>query len=104
MRVSEWRTWDKALKAGRSYLVGDVVPMTNFIAKYRSELTDWQKEAFIWASANPFYKLKLSTPGKEWEVYLSGEMVEFALPHHDYGGERHYISQDGKAKVLINED
>ena len=41
---------------------------------------------------------------REWHVYVRGEYVSFELPFHDAGGERLYISQDGRTKVHVDED
>jgi hypothetical protein len=31
-------------------------------------------------------------------------IVEFGLPHHCHGGEKYWVSRNGKTKVLINVD
>lgn len=97
-------TWEKMLECGRSYMVGSQVPMTQFIQSHRSALTDWQQVAYAWAVANPMWRLCVDAPGNEWEVSTEGEYVVFALPHQDAGGERHYVSNNGKSKVLVNVD
>ncbi len=104
LKPCRWSTWEGALEGGKSYLVGDSWSMADFIRKHRSPLNAWQKEAHAWAVANPYWRLVFSTPGRDWEVYSEGAYVCFALPHQDAGGERHYISRDGKTKVLINVD
>jgi len=48
--------------------------------------------------------LYVETRTHYWRVYLRGEYVEFALPHQDHGGEKHYVTKDGKTKVLVNVD
>lgn len=97
-------SWDESLRCGRSYLVGPDVPMSEFIKSHRSPLSKWQKLAYAWALANPSEKLVVRGAKNEWEVYVRGEYVEFGLPHHDAGGERHYVSKDGKSKILVNVD
>lgn len=97
--------FEEGLIAGRNYLVGDdSVPMSQFIKEHRSPCSKWQGLAYLWAKANPDKKLVVDTPTMSWEVYTRGEYVEFALPHHDAGGERHYISENGKSKILVNVD
>lgn len=54
--------WNESLESGRSYLVGKEVPMPEFLKHHRSALTDWQKAAFAWAKANPFYKVHFVCP------------------------------------------
>lgn len=103
-KEESYGTWEGALDAGRSYLVGDSVPMAQFIRQHRSQLTAWQKIVYAWCVANPYWQVRLKTPGRDWEIYKEPEFVMFALPHHDAGGERHSISRDGKTKVLINVD
>lgn len=101
---SEYRKWDKAIEGGKDYMVGDSQDMETFIRTHRSALTAWQKIAYAWATANPFYKLDVRIGRNEWSIYQRGEYVDFYLPHHDAGGEKSYISRDGKTKVLINVD
>jgi coproporphyrinogen III oxidase len=40
----------------------------------------------------------------DWAIYRRGKYVNFSLPHQDAGGERDYISRDGRKRVLINID
>jgi len=97
-------TWEKMLECGRSYMVGSSVPMGEFIKRHKSSLTDWQKLAYAWAVENPLWRLQVETPGREWEINTEGEYIVFALPHQDAGGERHYITNNGRSKVLVNVD
>ncbi len=102
----EFTVWDKALEGGRDYLVGDKVPMEQFIRDHRSPLTAWQKLAFDWVTANPDKILTLNkeNPPMAWTISRRGEYVDFALPHQDAGGEKNYISRDCRTKVQVNED
>jgi len=96
--------YEDTLRMGRSYLVGASVPMDQFVKRHRSSLTDWQKAAYTWAVENPLWRLMVDTPGKEWEVSVEGDYVVLALPHQDKGGERHYVTNNGRSKVLVNVD
>jgi hypothetical protein len=100
----EYGTWDRSIAAGKSYLVGDTQTLAEFIRTHRSSLSAWQKLAYQWALENPTKKLVIDTGRHEWHVYKRGEFVEFGLPHQDKGGERHYISNNGKSKILVNVD
>lgn len=104
VQSTPYDTWDAAIACGRSYLVGDAVPLSEFLRTHTSALTPAQKVAWSWARVNPAYKFTVSVRGKDWEIYQRGQYVVFALPHHDAGGERTYISRDGRTKVLINVD
>jgi hypothetical protein len=39
-----------------------------------------------------------------YHIAKRGEFVEFGLPHHCHGGEKYWVSRNGKTKVLINVD
>ncbi len=97
-------TWTDALECGRSYLVGESVPMSRFMQTHRSRLVDWQKVAFAWCRANPSQMLIMEDGKQDWQIYARGDHVEFVLPYHDAGGERAYITKDGRSKILINVD
>jgi hypothetical protein len=96
--------WDDALRAGRDYMAGSDTPMDAFVKRYRSPMRRWQQMAYRWALQHPERMLVLRNDTNFWEVYKRGEYVEFGLPHHDAGGERHYISRNGKSKIRVNED
>jgi hypothetical protein len=96
--------WDKALESGRSYLVGESTPMNQFLKNHTSALNWWQQMAYAWCIANPSKKLVLVSKKFEWSIYKRGGYVEFGLPHQDKGGEKHWISQNGKTRVLVNVD
>lgn len=102
----EYGRWAQALESGRSYLVGDDVPMSEFLRRHTSALTTWQRQAYLWCLANPLRCLVLrsTAPRREYEVRKRGDYVEIGLPHQDWGGERHWITRDGKRKVLVNVD
>lgn len=104
MEKDEFKSWDAVVDAGRRYLVGETMPMEAFLKSYTSPLTAWQKLAYRWALENPADVLCIDNARFEWRVKVRGEYVEFGLPHQDFGGERHYVSLDGKKKVLINID
>lgn len=48
--------------------------------------------------------LLLDSREYSWCIHWRGEYCLFGLPHHDAGGERHWISNDAKTKILINVD
>ena len=100
----EYGDWNNALESGRSYLCGASTPMTQFLKAHTSSLNWWQKMAYAWCMANPSKKLVLISKKLEWSIYKRGEYVEFGLPHQDKGGEKHWISQNGKSRVLVNVD
>ena len=98
--------WNSALEAGRNYLVGRDVSLTEFVRTHRSSLNDWQRLAYQWCLANPSQALVLRARNGRliYEIKKRGDYVEIGLPHHDHGGEKHWISRDGRTKVLINVD
>lgn len=98
--------WHRALEAGRNYLVRRDVSLTEFVRRHRSSLNEWQRLAYQWCLANPSQALVLRARNGRliYEIKKRGDYVEIGLPHHDHGGEKHWISRDGKTKVLINVD
>jgi hypothetical protein len=103
---AEYGTWEKALDVGRSYLVGATVPMPEFQRVYTSSLNEWQCLAFEWCMANPSRMLVFTSPRPRliYHIAKRGEYVEIGLPHHCHGGEKYWVSRNGKTKVLINVD
>ncbi len=109
-------TWEKLIESAKSYLVGKDVPTKKFIREHTSRLTTWQSLAALWAIENPSQQLIIET--SDWvraprRCYVicartfgdrNGGVVEIGLPHHDAGGERHWISRDCKTRVLVNVD
>jgi hypothetical protein len=71
-----------------------------------SSLNEWQRLAYEWSMANPSRMLVLSStkPRLIYHIAKRGEYVEFGLPHHCHGGEKYWVSRNGKTKVLINVD
>lgn len=104
LKPGEYGFWNKIIECGRSYMVGTGTPMKEYLSSHSSPLSKWQKLAYDWAIQNPGLILEVETKTHDWQVYLRGEYVEFALPHQDRGGERHYVTRDGKNKVLVNVD
>jgi hypothetical protein len=103
LTTNEFWYWDRIIESGKSYMVGDM-PTQEYLRKFSSPLSKWQKLAYVWAIENPDSILDVETSSHEWQVYTRGEYVEFSLPHQDKGGERNYVTRNGKTKVLVNED
>jgi len=103
-RKDDYTTWDAIIEAGRSYMVGSKTPMDEYLRSHSSNLTLWQRMAYDWCKANPNQRLVVENARYEYHVYLRGEFVEIGLPYHGQGGERHWVTRDGKRKVLVNVD
>lgn len=104
LKPGEFGFWDKIIECGRSYMVGTATSMKEYLRSHSSPLSRWQKLAYSWALQNPDSILEVDTKTHHWRVYLRGEYVEFALPHQSYGGEKHYVTRDGKTNFLVNVD
>jgi hypothetical protein len=67
---------------------------------------DVHRLAYAWCMANPSRMLVLTSPKPRliYQIAKRGEYVEFGLPHHCHGGEKYWVSRNGKTKVLINVD
>jgi hypothetical protein len=65
-----------------------------------------QRMAYEWCVANPSRMLVLSStkPRLIYHIAKRGEYVEFGLPDHCHGGEKYWVSRNGKTRVLINVD
>ena len=102
----KYGSWDASLECGRSYLVGDSMPMDKFLKAFRRDLTLWQKLAFEWCMANPHRSLHMESRRERFYYVIQrrGEYVEFGLPHQDQGGEKHWICRDGRYKIKVNDD
>jgi len=103
-RPDGWGKWEAILDAGRRYMVGASTTMAEYLRHHRSPLQFWQKLAYRYCMENPDTKLVITTKDYQWEIYKRGEFVEFGVPHHDMGGEMHYISRNGLSKVKVNQD
>jgi len=104
MDTDQFASYEASLECGRSYMVGDSLTTAEFVKRYGSSLTEWQKLAYLWCRQNPTKALRLESRQRDWCVYVRGEYVEFNLPHQDAGGEKSYITLDGKRKIHVNED
>jgi hypothetical protein len=96
----------KPLDVGRSYLVGATAPLSEFQRVYTSSLNEWQRLAYEWCMANPSRMLVLASakPRLIYHIAKRGEYLEFGLPHYCHGGEKYWVSLNGKTRVLINVD
>lgn len=103
-RHDNYGSWVAILEAGRSYLVGDKVPMTKFISDFLEHMKPWMREAYQWAIANPLWALHCDIGSFSWKISATQNYVEFELPHHDAGGEKSWVSHDGCTMVLVNDD
>ncbi|HEY0943932.1 MAG TPA: hypothetical protein VGD81_01650 [Opitutaceae bacterium] len=99
-----FRKWDNILESGRSYLVGEQVPMESFIRTHRTSLRPWQKVAVAFCRSNPDQALHIENARLCWVFRSRGEFVELGLPYHDSGGEKYWVSRDGVTRILIDVD
>lgn len=96
--------WDKSIEGGKGYLVGESVPTATFLKTHRSSCKPWQQKVFEYCKAHPQETVNLRNTRFEYDCYWRGEYCVISLPHHDAGGERTWITRDGKSKILINVD
>jgi hypothetical protein len=102
-KQKEW-PWERILQCGKSYMAGDI-PMEQFLKQSRSSLSKWQKLAWHWCMHHSDRCIVIRTSRYNWEISRRGEdYVEFGLPHHDAGGEKHWVSRQPTSKYLINVD
>lgn len=110
-----YRDWNIAVADSKSYMVGDSVNMAEYLKRYTSPVAlQWMKLAYLWARQNPTRSLHIDSSRKDgrgfsvggytWRIGERGDYVEFLLPHQDSGGEKIWISRDGKTRLLVNED
>lgn len=78
--------------------------MSQFLKRYSSPLSLWQRMAYDFAIQNRNSVLHVESNRHEWSVYFRGEYVEFRLPYHEKGGEKSYITRTGKTKVQVDDD
>lgn len=100
----EFSRWDRAIEQGKDYLAGSTVSTANFIRSHTTACSPWQRLAFDWCKANPGETLNLRNVLLEYDCYWRGEFCVIGLPHQDLGGEKHWITRNGKTKVLVNVD
>lgn len=100
----ESATWDKVIESGKSYLVGKEVPTPVFLKTHTSPLCAWQKHAVELAKLMPDKKVVMISSRLEYHIYTRNDFVEIGLPHQDRGGEKHWVTRNGKSKVLVNVD
>lgn len=100
----EYGAWDVSVEGGYSYLVGDRMTREQYLRTHSSSLSCWQEFAFEWCKLNPDQRLVVENNRYTYHVCVRGEYVEIGLPYHDHGGERHWITRDGKRKLLVNVD
>jgi len=112
--TSQYNTWAGIMAAGHSYMYGSERPMEEYIRKYKSSVAPLHQVACWYAWAHPEDRVILrgfwsrfasSGNDPEWHFYRRGEFVEFGLPHHDHGGEKHWATLPNfKSRILINVD
>ena len=97
--------WDQAIEGGKSYMYGSDKPTKEYIRKYSSTLSAiWMKLAYQLAMLDTTIEIHLRSQRLAYHVYKVGEYVEFRLPYHGQGGEKSYITKDGKRKVQTDQD
>jgi hypothetical protein len=80
--------------------------MSEFQRVNTSSLNEWQRLAFAWCVANPSRMLVFTSTKSRliYHIAKRGEYVEFGLPINATGGEKYWVSRNGKTKALINVD
>lgn len=110
-----YRDWDTMVAAGKSYLVGQLTRMDTYLRQYTSPIKEpWMTLAYLWARQNPACHLEIDSShrdahgfregGSVWNIGERGDYVQIVLPVQDCGGEKHWISRDGKSRLLVGED
>jgi hypothetical protein len=78
--------------------------MPEFQRVYTSSLNEWQRLAYEWCVANSSRMLVFTSTKLRliYHIAKRGEYVELGLPQHRHGGEKYWVSRNGKTRVLIN--
>ena len=84
--------------------MGESVPTETFLKTHRSSCKPWQQKVFEYCKARPQETVNLRNQRFDYDCYWRGEYCVISLPHHDAGGERTWITRDGKSKILVNVD
>lgn len=103
-KTDAWSTWDAAIKIGIMNFATSETTVKAFVARHRIAMKPWMKLAYQWAKQNPDRILCVWDDRYDWRVYERGEYVCLDLPHHDRGGEKHYVSKDGNGRIQIDKD
>lgn len=99
-----WSTWAAAIQIGiMNYATGKTT-VEKFVAEHKIPMKPWMKLAYQWADLHPDSILCVGNDRFDWLVYKRGVYTCFDLPHHDRGGEKSFVSNDGVYRVLIAED
>ncbi len=99
--------WEPTVDQGWSYLYGKDRPRKDYLRKYTSPISQvWMRLAVRMAQLDPTMKFVFINEHRrlQYEVYDLGEYVEIRLPHHDMGGEKTWVTKDGKTRLCIDVD
>jgi hypothetical protein len=103
-KPDDYANWNKSIAGGKSYLVGEAISTETFLKTHRSSCKLWQQNVFGYCKAHPHETVNLRNRRFDYDCYWRGEYCVISLPHHDAGGERSWITRDGKSKTLVNVD
>lgn len=102
--TDEWGAWGTIMKLGRSYMVGEETPWPVALKRLSSNLTTWQQIAARIAWDHPEISIEIDNDQYNWVVCRRGEYIDLGLPHQDHGGEKNWVTRDGRRRVLVNVD
>jgi hypothetical protein len=103
-KPDDYANWNKRIAGVKSYLVGEAISTETFLKTHRSSCKLWQHNVFGYCKAHPHETVNLRNRRFDYDCYWRGEYCVISLPHHDAGGERSWITRDGKSKTLVNVD
>lgn len=99
-----WRAWEAEIDSGWSYLTGTDYPRERYIKEQTTALNKWQRVAFAYCMAHPQEMIQIESARRHWQIKRRGEYISFCLPHQSFGGDRTWVSRDGKTKLLVDVD
>jgi len=103
-RQDEYDTWDAAIAAGHSYLVGLQKTREDYLRHNTSPVKGWMRVACEFAFWHPDLQVNVVGDRLSWVFRRRGEYVEIGLPHHDAGGERYWVTRNARSRVLVDVD
>ena len=102
--TDEYRTWEAEIDSGWSYITGTNYPRERYVKEQTTAMVKWHRLAFAYCMEHPREMIEVVSDRRHWTVKRRGEYVSFCLPHQDFGGDRTWVSRDGKTKVLVDID